>query len=314
VPEHAKESGGRARVRPYVLLTLAPLFWATNMVIGRGMRDAIPPVAMSFWRWLLAGLILLPLVWRDLGRELPLIRRKWKVLAALGLLSVTLFNTLCYIGLQWTSATNGTLFNSVIPVLIIPLAWLILHERLTAQQAVGVCVSLAGVLIIVGQGDLAALLTLRINDGDVWLLTAMALWAGYTVLLRWRPAELTGLTFLACIIYFGLPGLALIYAYELAAGRSFQPTAAVLLTFLYYGIFPSIVANLCFNAGVQAVGPNRAGIFAHLMPVFGTLLSAVFLSERPQPFHWLGMALVFSGIWLSSTARVTARATARSIR
>jgi drug/metabolite transporter (DMT)-like permease len=297
------EDSVRSRSAPYLLLTLAPLFWATNMVLSRAMRSDIPPVAMSFWRWVLAGLILLPFVWRDVRKHLPAIRREWKVLFALGLLSVTSFNTLCYIGLQWTSATNGTLFNSVIPILIIPLAWLALHERITLRQAAGVAISLSGVVAIVVEGDVRKLLSLRINQGDLWLLAAMVLWAGYTVLLRWRPAELTGLPFLACIIYFGMPGLGLLYGWEIAAGRTFKPSAAVLLTFLYYGIFPSILSNLCFNAGVKAVGPNRAGIFAHLMPVFGILLSAVFLGERPQVHHSVGMALVFYGIWLSSTAR-----------
>jgi drug/metabolite transporter (DMT)-like permease len=299
------QSGARrpARATPYLLLTLAPLFWAANMVLGRAMRHDIPPVAMSFWRWTIAGVLLLPFVWRDVRKHLPVIRRDWRVLAVLGLLSVTLFNTLCYIGLQWTSATNGTLFNSVIPILIIPLAWLILHERITPRQALGVALSLGGVVTIVAEGDLHNLLSLQFNDGDLWLLAAMVLWAGYTVLLRWRPPELAGLTFLACIVYFGLPGLGLVYAWEIAAGRSLVPSTGVALTFLYYGIFPSILSNLCFNAGVRAVGPNRAGLFAHLMPVFGILLAAAFLGERPQPFHWIGMALVFYGIWLSSTAR-----------
>jgi drug/metabolite transporter (DMT)-like permease len=299
------QSGARrpARATPYLLLTLAPLFWAANMVLGRAMRHDIPPVAMSFWRWTIAGVLLLPFVWRDVRKHLPVIRRDWRVLAVLGLLSVTLFNTLCYIGLQWTSATNGTLFNSVIPILIIPLAWLVLHERITPRQALGVALSLGGVVTIVAEGNLHNLLSLQFNDGDLWLLAAMVLWAGYTVLLRWRPPELAGLTFLACIVYFGLPGLGLVYAWEIAAGRSLVPGTGVALTFLYYGIFPSILSNLCFNAGVRAVGPNRAGLFAHLMPVFGILLAAAFLGERPQPFHWIGMALVFYGIWLSSTAR-----------
>jgi drug/metabolite transporter (DMT)-like permease len=299
------QSGARrpARATPYLLLTLAPLFWAANMVLGRAMRHDIPPVAMSFWRWTIAGVLLLPFVWRDVRKHLPVIRRDWRVLAVLGLLSVTLFNTLCYIGLQWTSATNGTLFNSVIPILIIPLAWLILHERITRRQALGVALSLSGVVTIVAEGNLHNLLSLQFNDGDLWLLAAMALWAGYTVLLRWRPPELAGLTFLACIVYFGLPALGLAYAWEIAAGRNLVPSTGIALTFLYYGIFPSILSNLCFNAGVRAVGPNRAGLFAHLMPVFGILLAAAFLGERPQPFHWIGMALVFYGIWLSSTTR-----------
>lgn len=291
------------RASPYLLLTLAPLFWAANMVIGRAMRFDIPPVAMSFWRWALAGLILLPFVARDLRTHWPVIRRAWPALTLLGLLSVTLFNTLCYIGLQWTTATNGTLLNSVIPVLIIPIAWLLLGEKARPRQSLGVVLSLLGVIVIVSQGRLEVLRQLRFNQGDVWLFVAMVLWAFYTVLLRWRPRELSGLPFLACIVYFGLPPLALAYAVEIASGRHFVLSPAVATTFVYYGLFPSILSNLCFNRGVALVGPNRAGVFIHLMPVFGILLSALFLGERPQLHHAMGMALVFGGIALASSGR-----------
>lgn len=291
------------RASPYLLLSLAPMFWALNMVIGRAMRFDIPPVAMSFWRWMLAGLILLPFVARGLRTQWPAIRASWRILALLGLVSVTLFNTLCYIGLQWTSATNGTLLNSVIPVLIIPIAWVLAHERVRARQSAGVAVSLLGVLVIVSQGDPQVLLRLELNRGDVWLFVAMVLWAFYTVLLRWRPKELGGLPFLACIVYFGLPLLGVAYLVELASGRGFSFTPGVALSFAYFGIFPSILSNLCFNRGVAMVGPNRAGVFVHLMPVFGIVLSALFLGERPQWHHLAGMVLVFAGIALSSSGR-----------
>ena len=299
---------GAPRASPYLLLTLAPLFWALNVVLGRAMRFDIPPVAMSFWRWTIAGLILLPLVARDLRAQWPTIRAAWKQLAALGLLSVTLFNTLCYIGLQWTTATNAALFNSVIPVFIIPIAWTLFGERAGARQMAGVLLSLLGVLIIVAQGSVDVLLGLQFNRGDLWLLAAMLLWAFYTVLLRLRPRALGGLSFLACIVYFGLPPLAIAYAIELWAGRSFTLSPSVSLSFVYFGIFPSILSGLCFNRGVAAVGSMRAGIFVHLMPVFGILLSAVLLHEMPQRYHVAGMALVFAGIWLSSRTRASAEA------
>lgn len=294
---------GASRASPYLLLTLAPLFWALNVVIGRAMRFDIPPVAMSFWRWTLAGAILLPLVARDLRAQWPVVRAAWKRLAVLGLLSVTLFNTLCYVGLQWTTATNAALFNSVIPVFIIPIAWTLFGERAGVCQVLGVLLSLLGVLVIVAQGSVDALIGLQFNRGDLWLLVAMLLWAFYTVLLRLRPGGLTGLSFLACIVYFGLPPLALAYAWEVWSGRGFTLSPAVSLSFLYFGIFPSILSNLCFNRGVAAVGPMRAGIFVHLMPVFGILLSALLLHELPHVYHVAGMALVFLGIWLSSRAR-----------
>jgi drug/metabolite transporter (DMT)-like permease len=298
----------RPLLSPYALLTLASLFWAGNMVLARAMRHDIPPVAMSFWRWFIAALIVLPFVARELRDQWPVVRAAWKKFAVLGLVSVTFFNTLCYIGVQYTTATNAVLLNSTIPMLIVLISWAVLGERLSQRQTLAVALSLLGVVLIVAHGELATLASLQLNRGDLILLAAMVLWAAYTILLRWKPPELSPLAFLGCIILFGLPGLALIYAAELLSGTAFRPTTAAVATLAYYGVFPSVLSYLCFNRGVAVLGANTAGIFVHLMPVFGFLLSAVFLSEPPRWYHFAGMGLVFGGIWLFSTGRSRAPA------
>jgi len=288
---------------PYFLLTLPPLFWALNVVVARAMRNDIPPVAMCFWRWIIAGIIVVPLAATGLRSKWPAIRGAWKPLAALGLIGVTLFNTISYAALRHTTATNAALLNSTIPVFILLLSWIALHERAPRRQALGVGISLIGVIAILAQGELSTLTGLSFNRGDLWLLGAMLLWSVYTLLLRWKPTELSPLELLACIILSGLPVLGVAYALELASGQSFEVRPATAAALAYYGIFPSVFAYLCFNRGVALLGHTKAGIFIHLVPVFGVILSAVLIGELPHVYHIAGMALVFGGIWLSSTAR-----------
>jgi len=162
---------------PYLLLTLASLFWAGNWVVGRAMRNDIPPVAMGFWRWVVALLILLPFAAPELKRNWRVVRANWFTLALLGGLGAMLFNTMIYVGLQYTAATNGVLFNSVTPILIILMSWLAFRERLGPWQTMGVVLSLAGVAVIVARGEPQILAALKFNRGDLWLISAMFLWA-----------------------------------------------------------------------------------------------------------------------------------------
>ena len=290
---------------PYLLLSIASLLWAGNLVIGRGMRAEIPPVAMSFWRWTIAFGLVLPFTLPEVWSRRREIIAKWPVLLLLGLVGICLFNTMCYIGLTMTTATNATLFNSVVPVFIPPVAWLLLRERTTAIQMVGILTSLAGVVVIVGKGDWQTLQAMAFNRGDVWLLVAMVLWALYTVLLRYRPGGMGMLAFLCTILMFGWPLLLIWYLIELSGGRSFALTPMTAATLAYYGVFPAVLAFVCYNRGVATVGPTRAGIFVHLVPVFGIVLSTLVLDEPPFLFHFVGMVLIFSGILITTRARVS---------
>jgi len=288
----------------YALLCLPPLFWAGNMVVGRAMRNEIPPVAMTFWRWTIAGALLTPFVIRELVAHRAEILRAWKLFFVLGLINVAVFNTLCYAGLRHTTATNAVLLNSTVPVFILLIGWLALREPLSLRQVAGVLLSMIGVIVIVAHGDLQMLFTLRLNIGDVWLLIAMVIWAIYTVLLRWSPVRMSTGASLAAMILFGLPPLAAMYAVELASGAGFRFSSASALTLAYYGVFPSVLAYLFYNRGVVEIGANRAGVFVHLVPVFGFILSALFLDEPPRMYHVVGMICVFFGIWLCTSARV----------
>ncbi|MFN4326347.1 MAG: DMT family transporter [Azonexus sp.] len=284
---------------PYLLLTLTVLSWSGNMVVGRAIRGDIPPLTLAFWRWAIAFVLVLPLALPHLRTQWPLLRQGWKPLLVLGLLGVGGYNTFAYLALQHTSATNATLLNSFIPVATIAISWAFLGKHLRRPEAIGVVVSLCGALTIVSRGDLAVLTHLNLNLGDVWMLVAVLDWAIYTVVLAWRPAGVHPMLMLGATIAVGLLSLAPAYAWELAQGRHMNVHVGSLAALAYVGIFPSFVGYIFYNKGVAEVGPNKASLFIHLMPVFGTLLSFLFLGEIPLWYHYLGIGLIFSGIWLT---------------
>ena len=288
---------------PYVLLTLTTLFWAGNMVIGRGLRDAVPPFTLAFWRWAICLALTLPFALPHLKAQWPLLRAAWRPVVILGLLGVGGFNTFAYLALQHTSATNVLLLNSFIPVATLALAWGLLGKRLSGAGSLGVLVSLCGVITIVARGDSATLATLSLNVGDLWMLTAVLVWALYTIGLQWRPAGVDPMLLLAAFTVVGLAALTPAFLWEMAQGRSVQVSPGALAGIAYVGALPGFLGYVFYNRAVAEVGPGKASLFIHLMPVFGTLLSAIFLGERPQPYHALGIALILSGIFLTSTSK-----------
>ncbi|MEP6943674.1 MAG: DMT family transporter [Betaproteobacteria bacterium] len=289
-------------VSPYLLLTLTPLFWACNWIIGRGLSTSIPPMAMTFYRWFFALIMLAPFAWPHLRREWPIVWRNRRVMLLLGVVGVGSHNALAYLGLNYTTAMNGVILNSFIPVMIIALSWFFLRQRLAGVQLLGVAVSLSGVLAILSQGSLETLARLEVNRGDVFVILSMLLWSIYTICLRWKPAGLNMLTFLFVIAVIGDSAILPLYLAETAMGSpmSFTPTSIVAL--LCVALFSSVLAYIFWNRGVEQVGASVAGLFVHLMPVFGTVLAWLFLDEQLHAYHLAGIALILSGIFVASRA------------
>ena len=284
---------------PYLLLTLTVLFWSGNMVLGRGIRADVPPLALAFWRWAIAFALVLPLAWPHFRAQWPLLKKGWKPVLILGVLGVGSYNTFAYIALQYTSATNAVLLNSFIPVATIAISWAFLGKRLRRPEGIGVIISLCGALTIVARGDLNVLAHLNLNLGDAWMLLAVLVWAVYTVGLAWRPSGVHPMLMLAAMTAVGLAALLPAYLWEMGQGRQINVYVGSLASLAYVGIFPSFLGYIFYNRGVAEVGASKASLFIHLMPVFGTLLSAIFLGEIPLWYHYLGIGLIFSGIWLT---------------
>ncbi len=284
---------------PYLLLTLANLFWAGNWIVGRGMRAEVPPIALSFWRWIIALAFLLPIAWPYLKRDRAVLLAGWRWLALLGMLGTCLYNALTYVGLQQTEAINGLLLNSFIPIVIVALAWAFHGKRLKPVEALGIFASFAGVLAIIARGDPRTLLQLTLNLGDVWILLSVVAWAVYTLLLPKRPAA-HPLAFLFAIAAIGVTATFPFYLLEIASGRHITASIGAWAAIAYAGIFPAFLGFIFWNKGVEEVGASKAGLFIHLMPAFGILLASVFLGERLMSFHFIGIALIFGGILLTT--------------
>ncbi len=287
-------------MKPYFILLLPPLFWAGNFIAGRAIADQASPISLSFWRWALALLIILPFIIKPILQQWSIIKRNLGVLLLLAVLSVTAFNSLAYIGLQYTTATNGTLLNSFIPIFILIISGVFFNESINLRQIIGVMVSLLGVLIILSKLDIAVIKQLSFNKGDLWILVGSLDWAIYSIFLkRYRPTDLSALSFLGSTMILGLIFLLPIYLLNPFNEAGLLINQASVLTLLYIALFPSIFAYLAWNYGISKVGASIGGQYIHLMPLFGALLAVIFLGEQIRLYHLLGGLAIAIGLWLS---------------
>jgi len=285
-----------------LLLALASLCWAGNHVLGRAIAGNVPPLAISAIRWTVPAILLLPFAAPHLRRDWPLIRENAALIVSLSALGGGLFGVLQYVGLLYTTAINVSVLNSLSPVLIALAAALLFRDRLTLAQAAGVAISLVGVLVIVCRSDIAALTGLAFNWGDVVIVFNMAVFGIFSACLRLRPAiHWLSWMFLFALVsaVVALPG----YLVEHLSGSVLSWTGATVAALAYASIFPTLVANLAWNRGVEVIGVNRAGATLHLVAVFSALLSTILIGEALEGFHVLGFALILGGVWLTASQR-----------
>jgi drug/metabolite transporter (DMT)-like permease len=291
----------------YVFVVVAVLLWAGNAVVGRIAPDAnVPPLALNFWRWTIALLVLAPFAIAKLPTQRHLIKSHWRLWAVFGVITVAGFNSAYYVGLQYTTVVQGTLISALLPALVLVAARIFLSQPISGRQLAGVVVSIIGVAIIVLHGDLRVVHALALNIGDVWVLAAVCMWAAQTILIRFMPKEMDLVVFQIMAFVAGLAVLAPLYIYETAGGRPMPLswTAAILVG--YAGIIASVIAFTCWNAGVMQIGPKTAGYFGNLFPIFGAALGILLLGEPFQWFHALGGVVTLSGIYLATVAPATA--------
>jgi len=283
----------------YVLIAVSALCWSGNHILGRAIAGHVPPFAISTVRWMIPALLLWPFVRSHVRRDWPQIRAHWAVMLWLGLIGGAIFGALQYVGLQYTTAINVSVLNSLAPVLIAAAGAALFRDVLSGRQMLGIGVSLAGVLAIVSKGSLAALGGLQFNWGDLIILFNMGLWAIYSACLRLRPPmHWMSFTFVLAVI----SGLATLpfWIWEHANGYILQPTMLTAGALLYVSVFPSLVAYACWNRGVELIGANRAGVFLHLIPLYSAVLASPLLGEHIQIYHIFGFALILTGVWLAA--------------
>src|ERR1700716_2023110 len=285
--------------QPYLLLSVTALCWAGNAIVGRLAAGHIPPVTLSFLRWSFAFLIILPFAWKHLVRDWSAIRSRLGTMILLSVTGIGAFNTLQYWALEHTQALNTLLLQSAGPLVVAVWSLILLGVRLTLAPAAGGMLSLTGVLVILLHGDITALASIQFNKGDIIFTVALVIFGLYSVLTLKRP-HIHGLSFVAFTFGCGAACLIPPLIWELLSRPVMALDTANLLTLFYVAVFPSTLAYLCFNRGVQLIGATRAAPVFHVVPVFGSAMAMIFLGERPQLFHIIGFALVLTGVFVAS--------------
>ncbi|WP_052761236.1 DMT family transporter [Sedimenticola thiotaurini] len=286
--------------RPALLLTLTTLFWGGNAVVGKLALNYMSGIELSFWRWVLAFLILLPFAWRACLRDMGYYRRHFRLLLLLALLSVSLYNSLQYVALHFTSAINVGVVSATMPLEVFLLTWLFGHERATWLQKLGMLLALVGVCWVVSRGDLQLLASLQLNPGDLLMLIAVTGFAIYSVLMKKLPAELDRLGLLLLLILLGICGILPFYLWDIQGRETFSLSMDTALILGYVGIFPSLLSYYFWNKAVLLGGANQAALFTNLISVFASLLAVIFLGEHFQSYHVVGMTTIFTAILLAT--------------
>ena len=285
--------------QPYLLLTLAQLFWSGNIVLGRYVAGHVPPMTLSCIRWFGACLMLLPFAWPHLAKDWPALRRRLPLMIALSTTGFALNNALSYWALQFTQALNALLLQSAGPLFIALWALTLFGLRLTWAQVAGIALSLLGVLTILLRGDLTALAAIRLNLGDVMTTGALISFGLYSTLMLRRPVT-HPLSLICFTMACGATLLMPLSIWEYTNGIRLKFDAITMITLVYIVIFPSTLAYLFFNRGIAMIGPNRAAPFFHLVPVFGSVMAILLLGEEPRLFDLAGYIMVFAGIVIAS--------------
>ena len=285
----------------YLFLFLAVLFWAGNFIVGKyASYYQIPPFSLNFYRWFFAWLILLPFTYKEIISKKNYILENYKFYILLGITSVTIFNSIVYYSLNFNQVISGVLMISTIPVMIMFISSILKIERTNIFQILGVICSFIGVILIITKANFDLLVNLDFNKGDLTMVVAMLSWATYSALLKKRKHELSQLSLLEVIITFGLIFLIPIYITEYSLGFEITLNKPFILVLIYVVLFPGLAAFICWIKGISLIGPNRSGVFLHLMPILSALMAMIIFKEKFMLYHLLGAFFILSGIILSN--------------
>ncbi len=286
---------------PYFLVTVTVLLFASNSIVGRAVREDIPPMGFTFWRGAVAALLLLPFVLGGLRAQLPVLREHWKLILVLGFTQSVGGQAFLYVGLHTTTAINAGVIDATRPVLTIALAWLLLGHQISLRQILGLAIAIAGALTVIARGDFQSLLALEFVVGDLWVQLAILSFAAYAVAVSRVPAALSPLVLLEAILVAAFLCTLPVYLGEmLIGGARVRFDLATVGTIFYIAILVSIGAVLLLNTAIAHVGPGKAGTVFYLMPVFTAALAVALLGETLQAFHLVGTALVFAGLYVAA--------------
>ena len=289
----------------YILLVLTTIFWSGNFIVGKAATIyEIPPFSLNFFRWLFAGIILLPFTFKEIFLKKNYIKANIGLFIILGITSITVFNSIVYYSLYFTQVITGVLMISTIPIWIILISSLLKIEKTNIYQIFGILLSLIGVVAIITKSDLEVIKGLEFNKGDLSIIVAMFSWAIFSTLLKKKKLEVSQITLLQVVIIFGLIFLTPIYIIELLLGNYIILEKPFFLTLAYVVIFPGLLSFLFWIKGISVIGANRSGIFLHLMPIFGSVFAIIIFKEKIMFYHLIGAIFIIFGIRISNIKKI----------
>lgn len=294
-------NSGRSTALAYAVLLAMPLFFSSNLVLGRAAIASVEPWTLACLRWMLAFFVLLPFAWRGIVTYWSIFERNWIHIVVLALLSMWICGALVYFALRYTTATNGTLIYTTAPIVILLLEWFFRGRAISRREVAGIVLALAGVVMIVVKGDFDVLFGLRFNIGDIIFAFATVSWAAYSVLLKRKAfAVVPTASMFAVTAATGALLLFPFMIWESLEVHTFPTSATSWTSIAGIVIFSSVLAFSCFQYGIKVVGPSITGMFMYLLPPYGVLMAVVFLGEELHAFHFVGFLLIMTGLLLGT--------------
>ncbi|MEE2746422.1 MAG: DMT family transporter [Pseudomonadota bacterium] len=299
------KNGDNSFIWPFFLLIISQIFFGSNQIMGRLIEGAVPPIGLSFWRWTIATLVVLPFTFRYLMLHYGLIFREWRIYLCLAFSLIVLGNTTIYIALNYTTAINASIVSSVQPAVTFVLSWLLFSESVTKGQLTGAFIATLGVLYVISRGDLSFLMVLRPNPGDLWMIISVIGFSFYNVLLRKLPPSVPYNVHLNVIQFLGIILLLPVYLWETKYVQPMYLDKITISSVLWAGIVVAVAALGLWNFANIKLGANKASGTIHLRLIMITIMAIFILGERLQIFHFIAFAIIVVGIYLISSPRKT---------
>lgn len=287
----------------YLLAIIAVIFWSGNFIVARNINGQISPVSLSFWRWFVATLFILPFFIPSIRQRLKIFKLHWKYLVITALMGVTTFNTFLYIAAQTTATINLALIAISYPIFTIILMRMISHEKIKPNQIVGIVLVLSGVITLLVRGQFERLLTIELVSGDLWMLSAAFLFAIYSILVKNKPSEIDNNSFIFLSFSSGLLCLLPVFILDPNHTYVWRYDSTLLWSIAYVALGPSILCYLCWNRAIGLIGAINTALIYYTLPIFSGIAGHLFLNEQIGLLHIICSSLIVGGIIMASVKK-----------
>ena len=285
----------------YTFLIFATLFWSGNFIVGKfATLFEVPPMSLNVLRWISVWIILLPFTYKEIFSNLDYIKKNILVIGFMGMITISLFNSVVYYALNYTQIINAVLVLAAIPAATIFLSSIMKIEKTNLFQILGLVLSIIGIGVIISNGEVQRIISLSFNKGDLWMIVCVLSWSLYSTLLKKNKFKFSQFTLIQLMVSIGLLFLIPQYFYEQSIGLEVRYDKAFFLILFYVVTFPAIAAYYFWQKGIEIIGPNRSSMFIQLMPLFSAVMAIIIFNEKFEFYHFAGAAFIVSGIYLSN--------------